>query len=103
MRGDRIEVVINHSKLERERWVFWFRPDHSVNLILDEYHKESRETSRKRNWTKEKVYLRVGDMRCFSRQGLDAEEVPVPEGIVAEVKRQLHEMIDGLEVSRGIR
>jgi len=102
MRGDHVDVVVDHSPLKRERWVFWLRVDTgSVTLNLDEYWLEHRETTRKRNWTPEKAYLRIGDTRRLPFNAkITSDDVPITPEVEAEAKRQIVDAVNELEIVR---
>ena len=103
MRLDHIEVVVPHSPLERELWEFWLRVDHSTRLILDGYRRETRENTRKRNWDAHKVYTRIGDKRRLRADvKMEADDVPLPDAVVAAAKSQICDAINAMEVERNL-
>ena len=96
---------MDEDGLARVRWCFelvsdWGRKD----LFIEEFHKEHRETTRKKLWTKDLVYLRVGDMRPYrDEQKVASVDVPVPSDVEAEVRRQLVDFVMSVPITRKER
>ena len=96
-------VVTRGDSLRRQRWEFWFRVDYGMQaeLVLDMYCEEHRESARKRTWETDRLYSRI-DMRSYREEKkVSAEDVPIPPDVEGQVKREITDMVTGLEIRRG--
>ena len=98
---------MDEDGLARARWRFGVGCDYGfrgLELTLDEYHLEHRETRRKQLWEKDKVYMRVGDVRPFrDEQVLKAADVPLPPDVEKELRDGLVEFVRAVGVTRKER
>lgn len=74
----RIEIVDNDTELERRVYIFWVNTDCGrIELILDDYTLEKKESTRKRKFHKVEWYSRIGDQRMAICKILKKEDVVV--------------------------
>ncbi len=79
MSNEYTDVIINHDKLTRECYRFWF---YVGTLWLDTYTYQTRETTR-HGWKTQKFYTRL-DHRFSLSQIENPEDVPLSD----EIKQQ---------------
>ena len=88
MHNSYVEVIVEISALERERWRFWFYEE-TFQFYVDRYAHETRASTRHRTWSpvvvdgREQVYLRLG------RAGIQLAHPPdVPREVIDDAWQQ---------------
>ena len=70
-----ISFETNATDLRKEVWEFMLI---DVDLYLDKYTIQTRESTRKRNWNVESAYFRLsGDARNWRGKGIVMDDVPL--------------------------
>lgn len=67
--------IYRENGLQREEFVFWFR-DREMQLVLDEYHLQTKETPRHK-WRTQHSYNRLQSRYAYMKR----EDVPLTEDI----------------------
>lgn len=82
---------VSDDKLYRTVWIFW---TNDLDIILDEYREEHRESTRKRIYELDKIYKRIGGMRGYSNhQILTRMDIVVTQKVKDAIVKQL---LDGI-------
>lgn len=89
MPNDRVEIIVEISPLERERWEFWFY-ETTFEFYVDLYVRETRSSKRHRKWSPisvdgcEQIYHRLGT----AMRGQLAHPPDVPQAIADDAWQQ---------------
>ena len=86
-----IEVIIEaDDKLHRTVWDFWF-DDRTAELVLDNYSIQLRKT-RRHHYVIDSWYSRLqSDRNSVGR--ISSDQVPLPDNVRSEAKRQFYNMV----------
>lgn len=86
-----IEVIIEaDDKLHRTVWDFWF-DDRTAELVLDNYSIQLRKT-RRHHYVIDSGYSRLQSYRN-SVGRISSDQVPLPDDVRSEAKRQFYNMV----------
>ena len=96
---------ISEDGLSREVWRFFVAAprwgnDDQVNVILEYYGREARETKRHKFQAHAATRYSSSDTRAYN-SGIKAADVPLPENVIAEAKARVTVVVHGADADRG--
>lgn len=111
MLGHHVHVVRSDGPLHRVLWDFWVSSDYgrALTIFLDRMLDETRESTRKRTWTAQKVYTRVNTGTRNVSSDVVVRDEPVPPADVIEealeaVRRDIgYKSWTTVQAERGLR
>lgn len=91
----RIEVTHDITKLERNVYIFWINTDSNrINIHLDVFRHETKESTRKKKWNALEIYSRLGDTRLSLGEILSRDDIIVPGWIKIKVIDRINDSME---------